>query len=74
MIPNVLDAIFGKYITIPCQKKKPDQKILFFHRDILFSKFEIEKFWSIFFGDQKNFDQNFFDQLCFSTKLFYDQK
>ena len=35
--------IFAKYITIPCQKKKFGRKILIFHDENPFSKFEIEK-------------------------------
>ena len=36
--------ICERYISIHCQKKKnPDQKILFFHGEIRFSKFEIEQ-------------------------------
>ena len=30
--------IFERYTTIPDQKKNPDQKILFFHGEIQFSK------------------------------------
>ena len=32
---DVVDAIFGLYTTILCQEKNPEQKILFFHEEIL---------------------------------------
>ena len=40
---DVVELISERYITIPCQEKNPDQKILFFHGEIRFSKFEIEQ-------------------------------
>ena len=33
-----VESIFERYATIPCQEKNPDQKILFFHGEIWFSK------------------------------------
>ena len=37
----IVELIFERYTTIPCQEKNPDQKILFFHGEIQFSKCEI---------------------------------
>ena len=34
----IVELIFERYTTIPCQEKNPDQKILFFHGEIPFSK------------------------------------
>ena len=34
----IVELIFERYTTIPCQEKNPDQKILFFHGEIQFSK------------------------------------
>ena len=36
---GVMDAIFCKYRSIRGHEKNPDQKILFFHEEILISKF-----------------------------------
>ena len=41
----------GKYTIIACREKNPDQKILIFHGEKWFSKFEIEKFWDFFSRD-----------------------
>ena len=30
----IVELIFERYTTIPCQEKNPDQKILFFHGEI----------------------------------------
>ena len=32
--PDIVELIFERYTTIPCQEKNPDQKILFFHGEI----------------------------------------
>ena len=34
--PDIVELIFERYTTISCQEKNPDQKILFFHGEILF--------------------------------------
>ena len=34
----ILELVFERYTTIPFQEKNPDQKILFFHGEIWFSK------------------------------------
>ena len=36
-----VDARNRIYTTIPCQEKNPDQKILIFHGEIQFPKYEI---------------------------------
>ena len=39
---DVIDVIFGQYRIISCQEKNPDQKILFYHGEILILVFEVD--------------------------------
>ena len=55
---NKLNAgvVFRRSMIIPCQEKKSGWKILFFHDENVFSKFEIELFWKIFRTKNRKFE------------------
>ena len=62
--------IFTNYIIVSCQEKNPDQKILIFHDEKIFSKFEIWNFLKF-----QNFRRK--NQKCrktFFRKIFFKEK
>ena len=44
----IVELIFERYTTKPCQEKNPDQNIVFFHGEIQFQNVEFEQYFMQF--------------------------